>query len=67
MSKVKIDAFSISLDGFGAGPDQSIENPLGKGGEKLHEWMYPTKMFRKMTGKDGGTEGVDNVYRPEIG
>ncbi len=62
MSKVKVAAFSVSIDGFGAGPDQSLENPLGNRGEKLHEWMYPTKMFQKMTGKDGGTEGVDNDF-----
>lgn len=62
MSKVKIAAFSISLDGFGAGPDQSMENPLGIRGEELHKWMYPTKMFQKMLGKDGGTEDIDNDF-----
>lgn len=62
MSKVKVAAFSVSLDGFGAGPDQSIQNPLGKGGEELHEWMFPTKMFQRMMKKDGGTEGIDNDF-----
>jgi len=62
MSKVKITAFSVSIDGYGAGTDQSLENPLGKGGGKIHSWMYPTKMFQKMIGKDGGTEGIDNDF-----
>lgn len=53
MSKIKVTAFSVSLDGFGAGPDQNRENPLGKRGEELHEWVIPTKMFRKMGGKRG--------------
>ena len=51
MSKVKVAAFSVSLDGYGAGLDQSKENPLGKRGEELHEWIFPTKMFKKMYGK----------------
>ncbi len=62
MSKVKVAAFSVSLDGYGAGPDQSKENPLGKRGEELHEWIIPTKMFQKMGGKEGGTEGTDNDF-----
>jgi dihydrofolate reductase len=56
MSKVKVAAFSVSLDGFGAGPRQSLEDPLGIGGEELHTWM-----FQKMSGNDGGT-GVDNDF-----
>jgi dihydrofolate reductase len=60
MSKVKVAAFSISLDGYGAGPSQSREEPLGKRGEELHEWIFPTKMFRKIYNKGEGTEGVDN-------
>ncbi len=61
MSKVKISAFTISLDGFGAGTNQSKENPLGVKGDKLHAWMYPTKMFQSMIlGKAVGTEGQDN-------
>src|SRR3989337_2788238 len=62
MSKVKVTAFSVSLDGYGAGPDQSRENPLGKRGEELHEWIFPTKMFKKMYGKGEGTEGTDNDF-----
>lgn len=60
MSKVKVSAFSISVDGFGAGTDQSKENPLGKRGEELHRWFFPTKIFQGMYGKGEGTEGVDN-------
>lgn len=62
MSKVKVAAFSISLDGFGAGSNQSLEQPLGVRGEELHEWMFPTKMFQRMMGKTGGTEGIDNDF-----
>lgn len=62
MSKVKVTAFSVSLDGFGAGPDQSIKEPLGAGGEALHTWIIGSKMFHRMGGKDGGTEGVDNDF-----
>ena len=62
MSKVKVAAFSISLDGYGAGPDQSKQEPLGKRGEELHEWIFPTKMFRRMGGKEDGTAGVDNDF-----
>jgi dihydrofolate reductase len=62
MSKVKVTAFSVSLDGYGAGLDQSRENPLGKRGEELHEWIFPTKMFRKLYGKGEGTEEVDNDF-----
>src|ERR1700761_2263416 len=62
MTKVRVAGFSISLDGFGAGPDQSLENPLGKGGRDLHQWMFGTRMFRTMIGKDGGSDGVDQSY-----
>lgn len=62
MSKIKVAAFSISLDGYGAGVDQSLENPLGVRGGELHEWVYPTKMFHQMQVKEGGSEGVDNDF-----
>jgi dihydrofolate reductase len=62
MSKVKVLNYTISLDGFGAGPGQSLEKPMGLGTEKLHQWMLPTKRFRKMMGKDDGTEGIDNDF-----
>lgn len=62
MAKVKVAAFSVSLDGYGAGTDQSRQNPLGKRGEEFHEWMFPTKMFQSLYGKGVGTEGVDNDF-----
>lgn len=62
MSKVKVAAYSVSLDGYGAGPDQSKQNPLGKRGSELHGWFYPTKRFQQMYGKEPGTEGIDNDY-----
>ena len=61
-NEIKVTAFSISLDGFGAGPNQGREHPLGERGEELHEWMFPTKMFRQMGGKEGGSEGTDNEF-----
>ena len=62
MPKVIVSGFSISLDGFGAGPDQSLADPLGKRGRELHEWFMGTRTFRTMIGKDGGSEGVDEQY-----
>lgn len=61
MSKLRVESFSISLDGYGAGPEQSEDNPLGKGGEGLHEWFIPTATFQRMSGKPG-TTGIDNDY-----
>jgi dihydrofolate reductase len=55
-----VHCFSLSLDGFGAGPSQSLDNPLGKGGEALHEWFVPTRTFQKIHGKEGGTTGPDD-------
>ena len=60
--KVRVDSFSISADGFGAGPDQSLEHPLGVGGRALHEWIFATKAGRSMIGESGGSEGVDDRY-----
>ena len=62
MSKVKVAAYSISIDGYGAGADQSLENPLGKRGEELHNWIFPTRMFQTMYGKEAGQEGIDNDF-----
>ena len=62
MTKVRVRGFSISLDGFGAGPDQSLENPLGKRGLELHRWFFGTRTFRAMTGKGGGSDGIDEAY-----
>ncbi|MEZ5935362.1 MAG: dihydrofolate reductase family protein [Alphaproteobacteria bacterium] len=62
MGKVIVSGFSLSVDGFGAGPEQRLEDPLGKRGEELHTWMFGTRMFRQMLGKNDGSEGVDNDY-----
>ena len=62
MTKLLVQSFSISLDGFGAGPNQSLENPLGIGGPALHEWAFPTKTFQQMFGNDGGTIGIDDDF-----
>ena len=47
MSRLRVESFTISIDGYGAGPDQSVENPLGVGGEALHEWALATRTFQK--------------------
>jgi dihydrofolate reductase len=60
MSKVKVAAFSVSIDGFGAGPRQDINNPLGVRGMELHSWFIQTKAFKTTHGESGGTTGVDN-------
>ncbi len=62
MSKVRAAGFAVSIDGYGAGPDQSMEDPLGKGGKELHGWFYPTQTFRSMFGKEGETEGADALF-----
>lgn len=62
MTRVKVLAFAMSLDGFGAGADQSLAHPLGVGGEGLHQWFFPTRVFRKMMGDESGTTGVDNDF-----
>jgi len=63
MSKVRVAAFSVSLDGYGAGPDQSLADPLGRGGEDLHQWVFPTRTFRAMRGApDEGSTGLDDEY-----
>jgi dihydrofolate reductase len=60
MSKVRVAAFGVSLDGFGAGPDQSLGNPLGVGFPEVMEWFFPTRMFRTMHAHGDGETGVDN-------
>lgn len=63
MGKVKVASFSISLDGFGAGPNQDINNPLGIGGRELHQWVFPTRTFqRNVLGAEGGTTGIDDDF-----
>ncbi|MFC5743570.1 dihydrofolate reductase family protein [Dyella tabacisoli] len=60
MSKIRVQSFAMSTDGFSAGPDQSLENPLGVGGLELMEWFFHTRMWRTMHGHDDGETGVDN-------
>jgi dihydrofolate reductase len=63
MSKLRVNAFSVSLDGFGAGPEQALDHPLGKGGEALHQWVFPTRTFRRQVlGGADGTTGVDDDF-----
>jgi dihydrofolate reductase len=62
MTRLRVCSFSISLDGFGAGPIQDLANPLGVGGMALHEWCFPTRTFQKMFGNDDGTTGIDDDF-----
>lgn len=62
MSKVRVAAFSISVDGFGAGPRQDLQNPLGVRGTELHGWILGTEIFNKMHGQSGGVRGIDNDF-----
>jgi dihydrofolate reductase len=63
MSKLRVCSFAISLDGFGAGPQQSLEHPLGVGGREMHEWFFATRTFRqRVLGQDGGGSGIDDEF-----
>jgi dihydrofolate reductase len=63
MSKLRVNAFSVSADGFGAGSDQGLEHPLGRGGEQLHDWFVPTRTFQQQVQRrDDGTTGIDNDF-----
>jgi dihydrofolate reductase len=62
MGRVRVAGFSLSLDGFGAGPEQSLQNPLGKRGHELHGWFLGTKSFKAMVGAAGGVDGLDDDY-----
>ena len=63
MSKLRVNAFTLSIDGYGAGPDQTLEHPLGVGGENLHKWMVGTRTFRQMVlGKTDGTADTDDGF-----
>ena len=64
MSRVRVESFTISLDGFGAGPKQDLQNPLGVGGTSLHGWAFSTRTFQKaVLGKEeGATEGIDEEF-----
>ena len=61
MSHLRVQSFGISLDGFGAGPRQDLENPLGVRGPEIMEWFFPTQVFQRMYGDKQGETGVDNT------
>ena len=63
MPKLRVESFTISLDGFGAGPDQDLDHPLGVGGTALHGWAMPTRTFQqKLFDRDGGETGIDDAF-----
>lgn len=62
MPRLRVHCFAVSLDGFGAGPDQSLDNPMGRGGMALHDWAFGTRTFRTMFGQQGGTTGIDDRF-----
>ena len=65
MPKLRVQSFAVSLDGYGAGPRQSLDHPLGVGGPELMEWFFPTRLWRSMNGGEGGETGVDNTIAEE--
>jgi dihydrofolate reductase len=71
MSLARVQFFSVSLDGFGAGEPQTLETPMGHAGDRLHEWMFRTAWWREMTGEPGGARGVDDallrLHDPGVG
>lgn len=71
MSRLRVHSFTISVDGYGAGPNQDASSPIGVGGIALHQWIFATRTFHQMTGRDGGATGVDDVFMargtPNIG
>jgi dihydrofolate reductase len=62
MTKLRVNCFAMSLDGYGAGPNQSLANPLGEGGSALHEWLVSTRTFQRMVGKEGGETGPNDEF-----
>ena len=62
MTKLRVNSFSVSLDGYGAGASQSLQDPLGVGGMKLHHWAWGTRTLRQMFGNEGGSTGVDDEF-----
>jgi dihydrofolate reductase len=62
MAKLRVHGFGVSVDGYGAGPGQDLDHPLGIGGTELHEWVFPTRTFQALFGNDGGTTGIDDDF-----
>ena len=69
MGKLRVHNMAISIDGYGAGPNQDLGNPLGVGAERLHEWVFKTRYGRRMIGEEGGDEGLDDQFlaRGDVG
>lgn len=65
MAKLRVHNFSLSIDGYGAGPDQDLDNPLGVGGPLLHEWVFETRAWHDRQGTGGGAEGLDHRFIEE--
>jgi hypothetical protein len=66
MPKVRVNAFGIAVDGYGAGPDQDLANPMGVGGMALHQWVFGTKTFQKMHADFAGSLIGDEVAREGV-
>ena len=62
MSKVRVAGFGVSIDGFSAGTEQSLNDPLGKRGPEIFQWFFPTRTFRTMHGMEGGSTGIDDEF-----
>lgn len=62
MPKIRVNSYSVSLDGYAAGPNQSLQNPLGERGPELFEWFFGTRTWNQMQGKEGGRTGVDDDW-----
>ncbi|MDQ4091529.1 MAG: dihydrofolate reductase family protein [Actinomycetota bacterium] len=62
MARLRVHNVAVSLDGYAAGPDQSIDDPLGVGGTRLHDWAFATRAFRRIHGMEGGDEGIDDDF-----
>jgi dihydrofolate reductase len=62
LTKLRVHNFAVSLDGYGAGPDQSLDAPLGVGGQRLHEWAFATRTFGEIHGTAGGETGLDDDF-----
>lgn len=60
--RLRVESFTLSIDGFGAGANQSLDNPLGVGGSELHKWFIPTRTFQRMHGSGDGTTGIDDDF-----
>jgi dihydrofolate reductase len=65
MPKLRVHNLAVSLDGYAAGPNQDMDNPLGAGGPQLHEWVFATRTGRRMLGLDGGDQGLDDKFLAE--